>query len=99
MELDSPTATIAACARESARSRTVAAESENSRLMSTNARAGDNPSANDRQEPTVIDHRPPLEQLPVYTGEGTVSSWVLAEGWSEDAWMSAVNTIPEGAWR
>ena len=53
----------------------------------------------DRDEPTVIDRRPPLNRLPVYTGEGTISSWVLAEGWSEDAWISAIDTIPEGEWQ
>lgn len=81
-------------------SRTDAAAVDKSNSMTTNATREGNTSANDRDdESTVIDHRPPLEQLPVYTGEGTISSWVLAEGWSEDAWLSAVNTIPEGAWR
>ena len=77
--------------------RTVATESETSRLM-TNLDTRPN-QGTDRDESTVIDRRPPLEQLPVYTGEGTVSSWVLAEGWSEDAWMSATTTIPEEVWR
>lgn len=80
-------------------SRTDAATVGQSNSMSTNARAGDNSPAPARDESTVIDRRPPLDRLPVYTGEGTISSWVLAESWSETAWISAVNTIPEGEWR
>ena len=83
--------------RERPADRTVATESDTTRPM-TNLDASPN-QGTDRSEPTVIDHRPPLNHFPVHTGEGTTSSWVLAEGWSEDAWISAIDTIPEDEWR
>ena len=79
-------------------SRTDAAAVDKSNSMSIHDTEGDKPTDRD-DEPTVIDRRPPVGQLPVYTGEGTISSWVLAEEWSEDAWLSAEVTIPEGLWR
>ena len=97
---------IAEGAGEAARPRTIAATVAQSTAMSIYNRARDKLRANDRQEQTrdfrdftVVDPRTPLSRLPIHTGDGAVSSWVLAEGWSETAWMSAVNTIPEGEWR